>query len=68
MQLARESGLLREELDSLVLDVKSQQQRCQLQMNHIATLEQMVDKERKKNMYLESNSIDKDIVNRQIPG
>jgi hypothetical protein len=43
---------LKEEVDSLILDLKNEQEKCELQTKHILTLQQVVEKEKKKNYYL----------------
>lgn len=39
-------------MDSLLLEMKNEQEKCELQAKHIFTLEQMIEKEKKKNYYL----------------
>ena len=51
-----------------MLELKNEQEKGQLQVNHINTLEQIIEKEKKRNGYLESANVDKDIAVRQLPG
>jgi hypothetical protein len=40
--------VLREDLEDLVLSLRSEQEKSQLQANRMATLEQLLEKERKR--------------------
>lgn len=50
-----------------MLQFRNEREKCQLQGNHIATLEQLIEKQKKKNIYLETANINKDIAANQIP-
>lgn len=54
--LARNNDLLKEELEIAVLEQRNGGERCQLQANRIATLEQLLEKERRRAGQLEAGS------------
>ena len=52
LQIKRENGMLKDEIESLMLQFRNEREKCMLQGNHITTLQQMIEKQKKKNVYL----------------